>query len=248
MVKFSGTNFVSEDKGLVVDPVAGVSQKYQYQGTKEAIYSLIPMLEANYAKCDITHDGPLWTCVAQYDYGEEPVDKWSLQTEVVQNDLFQLPKVQKEMVNWDAAHKLGDYRLKIEDLKTDLPVMMAALPYAYYVRFELLRGMAHYDDEMLVLKRTRTINPLLDDLMKLGLKMNRMVYTTKQLGLPDDVLVVIPDPPEDLPFAKWGWRLRTQQTEYTYTRGIIRVEQVTDFIFASWSSLVYEMSTKDFEG
>jgi len=69
----------------------------------------------------------------------------------------------------------------------------------------------------------------------------KYIYTTSQLGLPDDIAFSVPDRSALTPISSdyvWGWRRRPS----TSTIEGMFIDQNSEFILSQWSTLFYTVS------
>lgn len=263
-MRFTGSIFSKVRDEFTSDPQSGNVRTIEWQGSRDAIYghfsSLRNSTEGAQARCSITQVGntPYFSLIATFpdlqdlepeDPEEQAIDQWTISTEVLQTDAFSLPAAVEEALIWDSANPPAPktYRKLIEDQATDetgyASLVGPAYPFAQSLKLEIGRGATHFDDEYVVLRRTRTLGN--GQASKINIKAVRKIYDGNKLGVPSNVGFALPSPPPTAEWpedAYWGWRLRTQQSSYNGNR----VEQSYEWVFAAWSLNYYTRTDEAF--
>jgi hypothetical protein len=271
MIISGTTGFAADQISLVrdeytTDPQAGATRVTEWHGTKAALIAKQAELGGRTRLYPI--QGPLWSLVTTYTGGaavpgQEPedevaTDKWSTHTNILEKEIWMHPLVFAAAVAYDSANPNKFKRQLEKYAEEENPIVgpdcmsdstSLASPYsslqvhdvAEDVMIELGRGATHYEDEYLVLRRTRTISTTFP--VSMPLYSTRLIYTTAQIPVPLNVLFSLPTFPDAPAQSSWGWRLRTQQSDFV---GPTRIEQVFEWVLAAWSTLLYSTSSSNF--
>jgi hypothetical protein len=263
-VTFKGLVFSVVRDDFDSDPQQGNVRVIEWHGSKAAIYGQFASIRnassGSQPKCSISQVGstPYYSLIAVYpdlqdlepeEPDEQAVDRWTIHTETLQTDGFSLPEAVSEASAFDTGFYDKTYRKLLEDGDLSEPGLVflrnAANGYvtAIDLFLEMRRGATHFDDEYVVLRRTRTLGN--GQASKINLKAIRLIYDSGALGLPSNVGFTLPDAPDVAEWpenAYWGWRLRTQQCEFNGNR----VEQSYEWVFAAWSTTYYARATGSF--
>ena len=100
-------------------------------------------------------------------------------------------------------------------------------------------GMEGYEVERLTLARVRTYPWAYLD--RIQLEVVPIVYTTAQMtsvwAVPSAITAKLPsNPPQQPPNTMWGWKMRRNNWDVRFDG---RTEEVTDWVFAAWSTLTH---------
>ena len=236
---------------VVRDPVTGLQAEQEYIGLKAAISALEGQQPPTSTTRIVEETSPVSSLVVRHANGgviepEEGVDRWEIDTEPLDQDGFNHPTVQAEMLAYSIP---ADYRKQIEDAVENgrsSPAVAATNPGAAAIFVELLRGATHFETEFIVLRRIRAISTAYTP--KIILNANRYIYSLAQLPVTNILAWTLPgatgnDLPPNPEQAQWGYRLRTQRTVITG----IRAEVIHEWVLAAWSTLYYTVSTVNFE-
>ena len=249
------------------DPQQGPSRITEWHGLYDALLAYLGTLgQVRSRLAPLT--GPLWSLIV-YTYGggavpdqdpldETPTDRWTTNTNILERELWMHPIVYNAAITYDSANP-NKFKRQLEVFAADENPSSSPEPYgdtsalpppyasntvasvAQEVVKELGRGVTHYEDEYLVLRRTRSISTSYP--VAMPLYSVRYIYQTAQIGMPANVAFSLPIFPPNPPQSLWGWRLRTQQSEFV---GPTRVEQVFEWVLAAWSTLLYIPATANF--
>jgi hypothetical protein len=181
---------------------------------------------------------------------DDYVERYEVGVEFVEKDIFQVPAIAQEAREYDTMlDQLGDvespyYRQLAEDVATNKGNKPNASIYPLFekvVRY-LRDGVTGYELEYVVIRRSRKIPRGSSNVAAIGDGL--LVYSTAQLGLPDDIAFSVPDSSALTPISSdyiWGWRRRpsTSSVEGMY------IDQNSEFILSQWSSLFYTASTTE---
>jgi len=238
----------------VFDPQYGYTWQYTYIGIELAIRGTAELYELSGFRTHVYHNGNFWTLEAslptpvQEGGVEIPVDRWTIHTEFAQLDIFSHAAVQVEISNWvdvsPGTRSPGLYKKYIEDAQkegTALDSIISGFPFANLLYNELIRGAQSYEQKRPTLNRRRTISPtyatpiVIDAVEKF--------YSTAVLisafAVPTRIAAQLPSNPALKPDnTQWGWRIRQQTSEFTLA--LNKNEETTDWVFATWSTLLYD--------
>jgi len=107
-------------------------------------------------------------------------------------------------------------------------------------------GVTSYETDYVVMRRFRRLSQdfAIGASGKFDLDTSLLLYTTAQLGVPNNVAFVLPAAPADFGdgMYKWRWKRRSQRVEIVGGY----VEQTVEFLFAPWSTLFYSDSGNAF--
>jgi len=231
------------------DPQYGYQTEIIYQGLQNAINSVAAQSTIFGARTRVyQHEGPVYR--ASIIYGalqdgsnEVPVDQWERVTEYVQEDVWSNPKI---LALAGTATQAAAWKSQIDDWLATRPYQDPALvsnatQQAIYKL--LLRGGASHELKRFVLRRRRTISigysaPAVANAVE-------RIYTTGSLiaawGIPASVASKLPEDPSTHPDdCVWAWKER--QDNSIFVPAYNRVEEVKDFVFAAWSTLLYNVT------
>ncbi len=242
------------------DPQQGNISIEVWNGTRNQIAAIAPGFRVLGAKVKTVNRGALWTLTATWptEFGsvpgggpvEIPTEKWDIEIEWAQVDIRSSPKflaafgneqtVAILMRRIDAAIKA---QLSLTDyFSTITPAIGAPTENeqkAYRLR---ARGAEGYEIKRPVITRRRTYSdayptPITVDAVE-------KVYTTAKListfGVPLLIQRKLPTDPTQIPAETvWGWRLRKQDGTYQISRN--KIEEVQDWVYTAWSTLLYDI-------
>jgi hypothetical protein len=102
-------------------------------------------------------------------------------------------------------------------------------------------GMENYEVERLTLSRVRTYP--ISYLQRIQLEAVPIVYTTNQMAdpdiwaVPEAIYTKLPvDPTQKPPNTIWAWKMRRNNMDVRWDG---RTEEVTDWVYAAWSTLTH---------
>lgn len=243
------------------DPQRGWELTDTYKGTEQAMRSARDALTMLGLKCRlIRNEGtPVWELqatkpsidLAQGGSGttqETPVEKWELKTEMVQLPIWNHPAISGAMdrysINGAAVFKKiitdavkNGTAIPVEFFLELIPTDQAIVQSVYNL---LVRGVEAYEVKRHTLHRTKSYSAVYTE--RATVNATEIYYMTDQLkfafGVPLLIGSKLPADPLTKPSGtNWGWRMRTNSQ--TFTRGTNKVEEITDWIFAAWSTFLY---------
>lgn len=237
-----GIVLVSEEPAF--DAESGVQQFDQtWVGSKLAIFGFAQQLKDNGISYRTSNSGPVYQITArvpQNDPTEVPqLDRYEIFTESQDKSIFEHPIVLADAETFDAtiAGSAADtYRKRAEDAveSTDTGPTTTWQTVVRHLR----AGATGFQIDFVGLRRFRQIDQTYAYAAgKFNLAQSTFVYTTAQLGLPQNIAFVLPDAPSN-PSSdfKWGWRRRAQRVEFVGNFA----EQTVELLFAPWSTLEYQ--------
>lgn len=258
---------LTEDR-FFYDPQQLPTRRTVWEGTKTKLLALQQSLPCQTELTNVK--GQLYRLVAtrvggaalEHGQHSDPVwsDKWSIHTDALEKQIWAHPLIFAAAKAYDSENP-NKFKRELEKYAEDSGAESAsspaclgnsnplAEPYQAFVVYqvadlvliELGRGCDHYEEECLTLRRVRSISTGFRTAMPLYTA--RLVYTSAQLSLPDDVRFSLPTFPANPAQAVWGWRLKQQQSEFLAPG---RIEQSFEWVLAAWSTLLYEQSTANF--
>lgn len=240
------------------DPQNGNVLVETWEGTKSQILAIVTGFRALGARIKMGNRGALWTLVATWpnEFGsapgggatETPTEKWDIEIEWSQVDIRSSPKFIAAFGGEEAVSKLissCDQAIKQKQNLTEYyaangrPAPTADELKAYRLR---ARGAEGYEIKRPVISRKRTYSenypqPITVDSVE---KVYRTPALISTFNVPPLIQKKLPPDPAQVPAESvWGWRLRKQDGTYTVSRN--RVEEVQDWVFAAWSTLLYDV-------
>ena len=233
----------------VFEPQYGYTWQYTYNGTEIAVRSAAATYELSGYKTHVFHNGSFWTLEATLPTGlqegvsEIPVDRWTIHTEFAQLDIFSHPSIQLETSAFSPATP-SSYKKTIKDAVANgvgLPTSLNSYPFAQLLYQELLRGADSYEQKRPTLNRRRTISaswstPIVIDAVE---KFYSTAVLISAFAVPGRIAGQLPSNPALKPAnTQWGWRIRQQVSEFTLA--LNKNEETTDWVFAAWSTLLYD--------
>ena len=142
----------------------------------------------------------------------------------------------EDMYYREACEEIATKKLKFTINPIDYPLAEKVIRY-------LRDGVTGWETEYVVVKRSRRI-PREQSLVNTSIATvgeGKYIYTTAQLGLPDDIAFSVPDSSSLTPISSdyvWGWRRRPS----TSTIEGMFIDQNSEFILSQWSTLFYTVS------
>lgn len=235
------------------DQTGGTGIRREYEGTREAIVGMFTDARTlpNAQSVEIRRgQGPKYVLsikLANLEGLEEeaPELKVSVRTEILQKDIWQHPTIISALSTQTIATR-ANFRAKVTDaadtgdfadFTLDFPTdPLNALGLS--IVGELQRGATHYEDETTAISIARVVSPFYS--LPMAIYTAKLVYTTSQLPIPANYPAEVPDSTTLTPIsgANWGWRLRTQESEWTGGK----ISQSFEFILAAWSSFLYSQA------
>jgi hypothetical protein len=181
---------------------------------------------------------------------EVPVERWERVTEYVQEDLRNNPRViaaasTAETLNrWVNAIKaalkanqtLTQYYTSASDPN---PVIDPAQEMIYQL---YARGASSHEVKRTVLRVRRTFS--VQYALRYNVDAVERIYTTAALraafGIPAPIAIHLPPDPALTPAnTVWSWKQR--QDNSVFLPGLNKIEESRDWVFAAWSTLLYEL-------
>jgi hypothetical protein len=190
--------------------------------------------------------GPVYEAVVTWagvnDGEVEPaVDKWGLRTEFAQEDIRGSPNI-IALAGGDDALAAFWYRDNKEALKEgEEPEGNPDVDPGQMKLWRLMaRGAEAYETKRHVLRRTRVIP--VNHATPAEVNAVEVIYTTAQLvaryGVPQGFARKLPPNPDITPEdTMWGWRERTNDSEFDWSTG--KVMETYEWLFAPWSTVLY---------
>jgi len=246
------------------DPATGWKTVETWNGSKSQIAAIIQSFRDNGAATSVKNSGALWTLTVTWslDYNqdtnkqagappaaEETLDTWDVDVELADVDVRASPKVitflgdeYKVAVAFkqvDAAIKAGlsiDKYLESISISSIIPIIK--LEVIYRLRS---RGVTTLTEKRPILTRKRTYTSAYTTPIQINAV--ETVYTTSALitnfSVPNIIQQKLPvTPVVTQAEAAWGWRIRKQSGTFTVARN--KIEETMDFVFAQWSTLLYD--------
>lgn len=238
----------------------------EYRGRKLEILGLIPEFEQNgtsfrFFKADDVYYGIIATWQDVNVANTQDI-RWSLTTETLQRSIFSFPQIQAEISAYSNPPALKEAITRaatsgsgiIKDdfsssttTKNPVTFSSASYPNAHIALEELIRGVDHYDDEYMVVRREAIKSARYPfTRMRTELDVTKKIYGTGDLGLPSTIAFQIPSLDDLIQAAPantyWGWRLRVAQSEYEGET----LRQTHEFVLANWSTNLYTRATNAF--
>jgi hypothetical protein len=219
----------------------------EYHGTEAAVRGLEPLLRQRGLTYRTDHQGPVWQLFVDEPVQDvdENLDRWEVFTESTDKSLFELPEVVTVANQYDEGLADGEltFRKNCEnaaDSKAAAAFLARVtgdeLTMANLVISHLRAGVTGWQLDLVGLRRTRRMEYLTSQSYQISLDTGLYVYSTAQLGLPNEVAFAVPATPADIStLFTWGWRKRSQRVEIIGSF----IDQTVDLLFAPWSTLAY---------
>lgn len=233
--------------GLVYNPETGIYiRETEYSGSQQGIAGLASSLRDNNREHRLDYqEGISRVTVYEPTQGARVLDKYEILWEMEQRSIWNHPSVKTEAKAYDdALVTAGDQTFR--DIAEDAvsgKIGISPTGLMAQVIAHLRAGVDSWEQEYVVLRRTRTVPPNLTTACNIAAA--SLIYTTAQLLLPGDVLFSLPDitamvEPDSTNF-RWGWRRRPSTSTIQGQSN----EQTSEFILAAWSLLFYSPSTEN---
>jgi hypothetical protein len=233
----------------VIDSASGNSWEHEWVGSIAGIASLAATLVAAGARVRDESANGVGRLIATYSVdpdnpsAEEAVDRYEFEMEPVQVSLFNHPAVALES---DGYVNQSQYKSDIEEAVSSgaaLTLSATEYPLAHEVYRLLSRGVEAYEIKRPVLSRVRAFSPNFSG--RVVLSAVETVYTTAALvrdfAIPATVASQLPaNPPETPEGTTWAWKLRGDRSVFIPAQN--RIEETRDWVFASWSTLLYTVT------
>lgn len=240
------------------DIEAGWSRTVSYLGTHQGIRGLIGQYEAGGYTFTADFNGPIARISGTIN--QNPVnpndveaERYTTHTEVIDQDIWTLEGLEAEAAAYAAAEGVSPskYRAvilqavkdaKLSDLAAnDLPA--GSYPLAYMAYTELARGADSFENQVVVLTRSRVVP--IAWIGRLDMDTVSRIYSgggmIATFGLNPAVSGLFPAVPSTIaPNSVWGWRRRRQSIDYLEDG--VRANIVQDWTFAQWSTFIYEQA------
>jgi hypothetical protein len=246
------------------DPASGWKTVETWNGSKSQIAAIIQGFRNNGAATSVKNSGALWTLTVTWslDYNQDtdkqpgappatevPLDTWDVDVEWAEVDVRASPKV--------IAYLGGEYEVAVAFKQVDAAIK-AGLSIGKYlesisissiiptIKLEVIyrlraRGVTTLGERRPVLTRKRTYTSQYTTPLQINAV--ETVYTTSALitnfSVPNIIQQKLPvTPVVTQAEAAWGWRIRKQSGTFTVARN--KIEETMDFVFAQWSTLLYD--------
>lgn len=184
-------------------------------------------------------DGEQTQTTERYEVAIEFLEKdiWQ-NTQIAQearryNELIDLSGSAEDLYYREACEEIAVKKLQFTINPTDYPLAAQVVRY-------LRDGVTGWETEYVVVKRSRKIarssSPQIATVGE-----GKYIYSTAQLGLPNDIAFSVPDSSTLTPISSdyvWGWRRRPS----TSTIEGMFIDQNSEFILSQWSTLFYTVS------
>lgn len=201
-----------------------------WHGSRLAISGLEPSVQEQDLDYTVFNDGPVYeltTDIPQNDPDDQSVDQYEIFSESTQISIWTDSGVFDEIERYEILRGTErPYKAQAEEYAEDGRAYDEQLndgvlfPLFPDVIKHVRGGVDTFDVDLIVLRRFRRVSRQFAQggTGKINLKFSQIIYTTAQLQLPTDIAFTIPDPPtEPDPFSdqfRWGWRMRSQNSEY----------------------------------
>ena len=246
------------------DPASGWKTVETWNGSKAQIGAIIQSFRDNGAATSVKNSGALWTLTATWslDYSkdtdkqagapplaEETLDTWDVDVEWAQVDVRSSPKliaylegeyqVAVAFKQVDAAIKAGlSIEKYLESISKSSIIPLVKLEVIYRLRS---RGVTTVEEKRPTLTRKRTYTSQYTAPIQINAV--EVIYTPSALislfSVPNIIQQKLPvTPAVTQAEAAWGWKLRKQSGTFTVARN--KIEETMDFVFAQWSTLIYD--------
>lgn len=230
----------------IFDPQQGWSTVEEWEGSRNACTTKQSEYAGVNIRSDLSHDGPKWrltVTIGEIQRGggedEQPVDTWTIDTEWVQNSIWENPNV---ILNAGTIAELASWNAEIKRaMKKDPPALDTQTPAGKVVMFNMIaRGIEAYESKRIVLSRTRTVS--VGYAAQFALDAVETVYSTARLiqlyAIPAAISNRLPaNPPNPSAGFQWSWKQRRASSQFVLRSN--KVEEVFDFVFAAWSINLY---------
>lgn len=234
----------------IFDPQQGWSTVEEWEGSKNACTNKQGEYFGVNVRTDLSHDGPKYRLTAtigeiQRTGGEQeqPVDTWEIDTEWVQNSIYENPNVLQLA---GTVLTLAAWKEEIDRArKKTPPALDSSTPAGKVTLFEhIVRGVEAYEVKRIVLSRVRSVS--VGYAGQFTCDAVDKVYTTARLissfGIPSAIAARLPANPAYTPTnSAWSWKQRRASSRFSLR--INKVEEVFDFVFAAWSTTLYDLQS-----
>lgn len=235
------------------DPVTGAQAFDLWEGSEEDLIAQGQIFQAQGFKARVyQHDGPVYRMRVFFpdpNNGEEPppFDTWERVEEMAQEDIRNNPVVVAAAVSAAGGDPLLGvaelnkwYKEAKDNLKNGVGVVYAN-PARQAFSELIYRGTEAHEVTRVILRRRRLIR--LSLMAQSEVLPVARIYSTASLiaafAVPNAVADALPDNPASTPSnTAWGWKRRPSSS--VATPALNKCEEVTEFVFAAWSTLLYE--------
>lgn len=233
--------------GVAYNPETGITtQDVEYSGSNLAISGLAITFANRNREHRGDYEGGLARLTVSTPVQSAPtLDKYEILWEMEQREIWSNPTVMAAAKAYDdALVNVGDQTFRdIAEQAVEGKIGLTPTGVMAQVIANLRAGYTGYEQEFIVLRRTRTLPP--DEISPMNLSAASLIYTGAQLLLPADVLFVLPNPavlynPDPDNFL-WGWRRRPSSCTIQGQSA----EQTSEFLLAMWSLLDYAAATEN---
>jgi len=248
------------------DPASGWKTVETWNGSKSQIAAIIQGFRDNGAATSVKNSGALWTLTVTWslEYGQDtnkqpyappatevPLDTWDVDVELADVDVRASPKI--------ITYLGGESQVAITFKEVDAAIKAGQSLTAYYLstginpstiqqleKNELIyrlrsRGVTTLTEKRPILTRKRTYTSAYTTPIQINAV--EVIYTTSALitefKVPNIIQQKLPATPlVTQAEAAWGWKQRKQSGTFTVARN--KIEETMDFVFAQWSTLLYD--------
>lgn len=242
----------------VFDPQLGEQQIENWEGSEDALITVgRNQITPSGGKWRVQqHDGPIYRMAVNYGEVqssgviEQPIDRWERVTEYIQEDLRNNPNV---IALAGDAYTLNKW---IKDVKAALKLNLTLDQYYGDEDFDPIfasdeqiklyelyaRGTESHEIKRFVLRLRRTISVKYAARSVASAVEN--IYSTGALianfGIPPEIANTLPANPATPP-ANTAWSWKQRQDNSVFLPGLNKIEESKDWVFASWSTLLYNL-------
>lgn len=231
----------------IFDPQTGDQLEQIWEGDQASMAALGAELRLlDNVRCECSqHNGPAYRLRALYGNlndgsSNDAVSQFEVVTEPVQLDLRNHPNV---IAAATTTTTLALWWKQVKEaVEAGVPLSGTVDPSHQSLYNLVAAGVEAYEVNRLVLRQRITHS--ISNTQPFVLLAIERVYSTTALagfGIPGGLLALLPQPPAAQANSLWGWRLRTQNTTIIPSQS--RAESVREWVFASWSTLLYEHIT-----
>jgi hypothetical protein len=234
------------------DPVVGPRSFDTWEGSEEDLKAQAQLFMASGLLARVyPYQGPLYRMRVSFpdgqSGGEPPVfDTWERSEESAQEDIRSNPLViyQAKLAAGSDDLGVGElnkwYKEAKENIKNGVWVVYANTARQAFSEL-LSRGTDAHEVDRHILRRRRLLH--LNKLAQSEVLAVARIYSTQKLReifeVPDAVGVKLPvEGPTTPSNTRWGWKRRHGNS--VATPALNKTEETTEFVFAAWSTLLYE--------
>lgn len=253
-----GTTPILKSSKVSFDPNSGWMKTQVYRGTVAAINALQAAYNSVGWKTENSTNGSQWleltvSIPESQGQGEVPIDKYELNMDFVQEDVFKNPKFLDTLLNdgrfdFGTLQEVSRQRTEVEKaIASGQNIRDSGTPPAFFSG-HLLQimtiGPKYTERERPVLVRNRTFS--LNYSFPVELDATPTVYSTSAListyGIPNGVARQLPSNPSyTIEDTTWGWKKRRDNSEIIPAMN--KVQETKDWVFDAWSNFCYNFIT-----